>query len=337
MKALSLEARVGLMLLAALAILVGFLLVLGDVRLGSGATLHVDFDNPGAVRPGAPVLVAGTRVGRVEDIAYLGPSVDRATGRRALVRLRLSIDREVMATLRADALFYVTSQSVLGEQVVAIDPGSPDAPPLREGSVVRGVDPPRLDLALALGYELLEALVGALRENRDAFGTLLQDVVALVRTLRELVTGQRGRIESIVANVETASGEAARLVRRAREHVESRELDRALASADRALAALAAHLGPLLDETRRTVGRADEVLATVGPDEREAVRTTLRETAELVTRANEAVGEARQIVAHVRAGRGTVGALLIDEEIYDDVQELLRDLKHNPWKLFWRE
>ena len=25
------------------------------------------------------------------------------------------------------------------------------------------------------------------------------------------------------------------------------------------------------------------------------------------------------------------------KEIYDDLQELIRDLKHNPWKFFWRE
>jgi len=27
----------------------------------------------------------------------------------------------------------------------------------------------------------------------------------------------------------------------------------------------------------------------------------------------------------------------MDEEIYDDLQEMIRDLKHNPWKFFWRE
>jgi phospholipid/cholesterol/gamma-HCH transport system substrate-binding protein len=27
----------------------------------------------------------------------------------------------------------------------------------------------------------------------------------------------------------------------------------------------------------------------------------------------------------------------MDEELYDDLQELVRDLKHNPWKFFWRE
>jgi phospholipid/cholesterol/gamma-HCH transport system substrate-binding protein len=29
--------------------------------------------------------------------------------------------------------------------------------------------------------------------------------------------------------------------------------------------------------------------------------------------------------------------MMADEAVYDDLQELLRDLKHNPWKLFWRE
>jgi phospholipid/cholesterol/gamma-HCH transport system substrate-binding protein len=32
-----------------------------------------------------------------------------------------------------------------------------------------------------------------------------------------------------------------------------------------------------------------------------------------------------------------VGALVMDEALYDDLQELLRDLKNNPWKFFWRQ
>jgi phospholipid/cholesterol/gamma-HCH transport system substrate-binding protein len=46
--------------------------------------------------------------------------------------------------------------------------------------------------------------------------------------------------------------------------------------------------------------------------------------------------EAQSVLAHVRRGEGTVGALVMDEAIYDDLQEMLRDLKHNPWKFFWR-
>ena len=25
------------------------------------------------------------------------------------------------------------------------------------------------------------------------------------------------------------------------------------------------------------------------------------------------------------------------EQLYDDLQEMVRDVKHNPWKFFWRE
>ena len=50
-----------------------------------------------------------------------------------------------------------------------------------------------------------------------------------------------------------------------------------------------------------------------------------------------AVRDARSVIAHVKGGRGTLGALVMDEALYDDLQEMLRDLKHNPWKFFWRE
>jgi phospholipid/cholesterol/gamma-HCH transport system substrate-binding protein len=43
------------------------------------------------------------------------------------------------------------------------------------------------------------------------------------------------------------------------------------------------------------------------------------------------------IVSHIRKGNGSVGAFVMDEQLYDDIQELARDLKHNPWKFFWRE
>jgi phospholipid/cholesterol/gamma-HCH transport system substrate-binding protein len=39
----------------------------------------------------------------------------------------------------------------------------------------------------------------------------------------------------------------------------------------------------------------------------------------------------------VRKGKGTAGALLVDPQIYDDLKELVRDLKRNPWKFFWKE
>jgi phospholipid/cholesterol/gamma-HCH transport system substrate-binding protein len=38
----------------------------------------------------------------------------------------------------------------------------------------------------------------------------------------------------------------------------------------------------------------------------------------------------------LKEGRGTVGRLLTDESIYNNLEELTADLKSNPWKLLYR-
>lgn len=42
------------------------------------------------------------------------------------------------------------------------------------------------------------------------------------------------------------------------------------------------------------------------------------------------------IVTNIKEGKGTVGKLLYDEGIYDDLQDFTADLKANPWKLLYR-
>src|SRR5690606_11503195 len=126
--------------------------------LGDQYDLYVDFDNPGNLKPGAPVTAGGIQVGRVADVEYRGGRLDERTGRRPLVRVHVRIDRNVQDTIHENAIFYVASQSVLGEQMISIDPGNPERPPLEEGAVVEGVDPPRIDLAFAMAFELLEGM-----------------------------------------------------------------------------------------------------------------------------------------------------------------------------------
>ena len=58
-----------------------------------------------------------------------------------------------------------------------------------------------------------------------------------------------------------------------------------------------------------------------------------RLAAELQTLATDV----QSILGNVKKGKGTAGALLVDPQIYDDLKELVRDLKRNPWKFFWKE
>lgn len=328
MKGFSLEVKVGLLLLAALLLMGGFLFALGGIDLKGGYSVYVDFNNPGGLKPGAAVRIAGVRVGTVEKSQYLGGRLDPKTGRRPLVRVELKIDTEVKDTIHEDALFYVTSSGVLGEPFMAIDPGSAVKPILAEGSVNRGLDPPRLDLALAMGYELLETMVEAVRNNKDELAGLLHDTSGLLKGLNNVIGKNEQKFHNIIANVETASDEGTQLIKGVRtNYVDSPQIKRIVNNIDKTMQ----DTSPLVKDVRATV--AD----VLGPEQREKLKSTISDASILADRAKVTLADATAIMTHMKRGEGTVGGLLMDEEIYDDVQEMLRDLKHNPWKLFWRE
>jgi phospholipid/cholesterol/gamma-HCH transport system substrate-binding protein len=69
----------------------------------------------------------------------------------------------------------------------------------------------------------------------------------------------------------------------------------------------------------------------------ERYKKLTKDATEAAALAKMTASEAQRLMAHVGRGEGTVGALVMDEALYDDLQEMLRDLKHNPWKFFWRQ
>ena len=335
MKGFSLEVKVGLLLLIALLLMGGFLFVLGGVNFSSGYKLYVDFNNPGGIKPGGAVRIAGVRVGTVESSQYLGGKLDPATGRRPLVRVALEVNEDVKESIHEDALFYVTSQGILGESYMAIDPGTITKPVIQPNTVHKGIDPPRLDLALSMGYELLETMVGAVREHREELVGMLHDTSGLLKGLNNVIGKNQDKLNNIVANIETATVEGNKLITGVREnYVEGPQIKRIMGNVDKALGEAGKQTGPLMADARGALADARDLL---GPEQRDKLKTTISDVQVLAEKGKATLADTQQIVTHMKKGEGTVGALLMDEEIYDDVQEMLRDLKHNPWKLFWRE
>lgn len=337
MKGLSLEVRVGLLVLVALGLLGGFVFALGGVDLSDGYTVYVDFKNPGNVKPGAPVNVGNVRIGRVENIEYMGGRLDEATGRRPLIRIKLRVDQDVQDTIHEDALFYVSSSSLLGEQNISVEPGDPERPVLPAGSIVEGIDPPRMDLALAMAFELLQGIHTFMRDNGDDLRDLLHGAANMVRALDRILAEHGDRIDVIIQNIETATTEVNRLLASAQNTLDSPHIQRSLRNLDRTLASVSRDIDPILSDVRGIGTKVNDTLDAIGPEERESLSAALREAGPIAESVNASIADAREIITHVREGRGTVGAILMDDEIYDDIQEMLRDLKHNPWKLFWRE
>ncbi|MFO0678907.1 MAG: MlaD family protein [Polyangiaceae bacterium] len=335
----SIEVKVGILILVSIGILTAFVLVMGGINMEKTYSVFVDFDNPGGLQSGAPVRIAGVKVGKVRAMEFRGGQIDSVTGRRILVRTELSIEERVRPSIHEDAVFYVTTQGVLGEQFLAIDPGSPDKALLPDKVAVKGLDPPRLDLFLAKAYEMLDTTVTGIRNNKELISDMAHNAAGLLKGLNGVVTDNKDRVNRIVANVESLSAEANTLTHEARsKYVNNPKIDRTIDNIDRLTTDITKDSGPMLKDAKEALANLNRVSATVGaPEEQAKLKKTLEDVAQLAARANAAAADAQSIVSHVKTGKGTVGALVMDEQIYDDVQEMVRDLKHNPWKFLWRE
>jgi phospholipid/cholesterol/gamma-HCH transport system substrate-binding protein len=335
----SIEVKVGVVILVSLGILAAFVLVMGGLSFEKMFAVYVDFDNPGGLQAGAPVRIAGVKVGSVKELAFLGGKLDPKTGRRTLVRAKLAIEEKVRPAIHDNADFYVTTQGVLGEQYLAIDPGTGERPMLAEDTIVKGIDPPRLDLFLAKAYDLLDTTVNGIRNNKELINDLAVNTAGLLKGMNETLHDNRPRIDRIVQNVESLSTESNDLVRDARKaYVDNPKIQRMIDNVDHLTTDIQRDSGPLLKDAREAMANLNRVSSTFGDAEEQAkLKKTLADVAELASRANAAVADAQTIVAHMKKGEGTVGALVMDEAVYDDVQEMIRDLKHNPWKFLWKQ
>jgi len=333
------EFKVGLLILAGLAIFAGFIFLLGNFSFRSGYALYIDYDFSGNIQPGAPVKVSGIKVGKVEEVEFRGGQVDPATGRRVQVRLEVWVEDRIREAVRRDAEFFINTSGVLGEQYLEIVPGDDyQHPPLGEGATVRGVDPPRTDLIIARLYVVLDSLSSVLTEERDFIRDLLHNGAGAVRELNQLLAENRAELGALIASSGDLAGQAAVALGNVNRGLGDpaiigrtvRHADALLVTANTTLTDLNGPARALLAEVLRatrsiTDERIDRALRVAD----EAVATT--------GKAGRLIDNVDGMVGDLRRGKGTAGALLVREELYADLREMIRDLKRNPWKFFWKE
>jgi phospholipid/cholesterol/gamma-HCH transport system substrate-binding protein len=270
------------------------------------------------LREGAPVTLAGQRIGQVSRIDFI--PVRQKRGEENL-RLTLAISQDVQDQIRLDSRAFLRTQGLLGDRFVDIAPGSPGVRVLQQGDTImagRSVDMDEfitraasaLDEATGIVLNLQELTTG-LTQGEGTLGRLLQDDQLYV----DLARGT-GELRMLLAQINRADGTFGRLVRDPELY---RQLHGAVARVD-SLGAVMLHsegtLGLLLrsDTLHRgllsTIGAADAAVTDVG--------AFLRRTTE---------------------GDGALQRLMSDPALYDeflravmDVQTLINDIRLNPGK-----
>jgi phospholipid/cholesterol/gamma-HCH transport system substrate-binding protein len=255
------------------------------------------------------------------------------------VRLEVWVEDRIRDAVRQDAEFFINTSGVLGEQYLEIVPGDDyQRPALDEGAVVRGVDPPRTDLIIARLYVVLDSLSSVLTEERDFIRNLLQNGAGAVSELNTLLAENRAELGELIASSGELAGQAAVTLGKVNTGLGDpaiigrtvRHADALLVTANAALADLNPPARALLTEALRVTRNLTE----------QRIERAIRVADGAVTatgKAGKLIDNVDGLVGDLRRGKGTAGALLVREELYADLREMIRDLKRNPWKFFWKE
>lgn len=330
----ALELKVGAVLLAAIVVLGGFVLLLGDLGGPSGPRLRVDFAFSGAIQAGAPVKISGVKVGRVDELQFLGGRQNDGVQ----VRLILRLEEVARPVLREGARFYVNTQGLLGEYYVEIVPAAQPGAELVEDEPIRGVDPPRFDLLVQKMYDLLDAASGLLESDDGRVSELIRSSASLAKTLDVTLRDNQADLRRAIGAAADATEHAATVLEKTDRAIgDPQRIDAIIGDVGRTTALVDRELPLAMKRVQSALERLDKVTQGLDRIDPAEVAAAVAGAKEATTQVNALLSDARAITGRVRSGGGTVGRILQDDEIYDDLKEMVRDLKQNPWKLVWKQ
>ncbi len=343
MRERGLEFKVGLLIVISTAILVAFVFVLGNFSLRSGFTFQLDYDYIGSLQPGAPVKVSGIKVGKIQDVEFRGGKPDPAVnGQRVQVRVTVWVEDRVKDAIRSDAEFFINTAGVLGEQYLEIVPGANwTDPALAPGTIVhdhRVKNPPRTDLVVARLYEVLEGVSSVLRDDRDAIRNLLSNGANAVAEINTLLVENRAQLSELIGSAAVLAKEAKITLTKVNTGLgDGRAIAGLIASADATLDAARTTMTTLTPSAQALITDATRVTGVITEQRVDRAIAAADKAAQAAGQAGGLIENVDGLVTDLRAGKGTAGSLLARDELYADLRELIRDLKRNPWKLFWKE
>lgn len=343
--ATSKEMRVGAFVLAGLIVTGIVVFLIGDEKrlFDSKQTYHTSFSDVQGLKRGAPVRLGGIDIGTVAKVSHS----DNAADNRLYVDMVI-VKRE-SGRIRQDTIAKVSNKGLLGDKMIELAGGSPSAPIIPPEGNIKGEDPTdftNLFSEVGAMADRATKILGNLEVTTKALADaqMHEDIRRSIHSvnviLKEVAEGQ-GYVHRVLSD----PNEAQRLSHLVTtlDHV-AVEADGTLAEAHKAAARVNAGPGFVhevlygekgADAMANFGGAAAELVATLrGIREGNGLAHTViyggdEASAQVSANLGAMTHDLRQIVADLRAGKGTLGALLVDPSIYEDVKGVLGNVQRN--------
>lgn len=337
------DLKVGLFVFAGLVVTCLVIFLIGDERrlFSSAVTFHCKFGDVQGLKSGAPIRMGGIDIGHVDGVGYGSDPLDTT------IYVSLSVVRSEAGRVKRDSVAKIGTKGLLGDKMIEITKGQ-----------AREAVPPGGELEAEEPGDMMNKVSG-MAGKADSTMTNIERISAelaneeLHRDLRQSVAAAN----ALLKGVNDGDGYAKKLLV---DKAESERISHLVASLDRTSGEMATTLksiNNILGRVEHGPGFAYDVIYGAGPSKEVAqfgsaadeLATTLKKVresdslvhdalyggkdgkngAEAIANVTAITGDLKVIVADMRKGKGTLGALLVDPSIYEDLKSVLGNVQRN--------
>lgn len=338
---LSREFRAGIFLLVTLGALAAVVLTI-SARSGlftKQASLFARFEDVSGLVVGAPVMLQGIRIGTVAEISIARP----AKGNVLVVRM--DVDEKYFPFIRNDSVASIQTMGLLGDKYINLSMGSEASKAHKEGDTVASVNPPDVYKAMARGSEILDNLSEAsaslndilvdVRENARV-ASLSKAIEEVQQLLHDVRTNEKSSLHSLIYgdalakaadNLERITQDISKAT--ARMHTQDSLMhsliyDKSGAKVLSNLEGVTRELSQILGQAQKEGTFLNALLSEGGEGKKMLERLSL--ASNHIERASKNLEVSLRALAQ---GKGTLGALIHDPSLYDDMVVVMDGAKRS--------
>ncbi|MCM8820467.1 MAG: MlaD family protein [Candidatus Omnitrophica bacterium] len=354
---LSLELRVGIFVIITILLAAVFIVTQATTGKYRGYEIGIVFDYVGGLESGSPVRVSGVRAGEVKKIEILYEAQPKV-----LARVKIRPDIKISTGSR----ITIQTLGLIGEKYIEITP-SPEKKYIQPGEIVEGENPLSMEKLVEAGQNMVIGLNRILtdidtitgdkdfRKNVKSVFAEASSVVKKMETLTANLTDTTDKINEIVSDNATKIG---KIVDNANEFmVSSREavdefkkftskgieaaesfedIKKAATSFDKMATDMDEFLWKIQNQGVIAKLMKEEEIVDQLKYQLQLLHNATARFIEASERVSEVTINLNKIISDVEKGKGTAGKLLRDDQLYNNLNDFVKDIKEHPWKLFIR-
>lgn len=306
MKKLATPFRVGLLVIAAGAILFWFLTFVkkGGMKEDEAVTLHAYFRDASGLNQRSRIQIAGIGVGEIIDI--------RLEGLRAKATLRIKRELQV----REDATITKRSESLLGDYMLDLTPGTESHRVLEDGDEIKRVlDAQGMEQLFGTLTEItkdIQAVTNSLKnvlggeQGQGSLEEIVKNLVSLTKSVDDTIRGSAAKLDAILVNVEAVSADVRKLTAREGGSIEN----------------IVNNIEVISRDVRDVMASVKKVVGENEGDLTEGV-ASMKET---LAKLDRSLANIEEVTKQVKEGKGAVGAVLSNERLAQKLTDTVEDV-----------